>query len=204
MSLLVVSDLVVGYAGGPSCFVGNRKITDGSVVVLTGPSGSGKSTILRTLLGTLTPLRGHIQWQGQQGWVPQQTYWEYPLPTTLGEVIAGQVQPPCPDRLAHILQILRLTDRTSQPWNASSGGERQRALLARALSAHPETLLLDEPVSQVDMPTVQLFLDALRHYHQQGGTMLVSAHQPDLIDALSSISSNCHHWHCAEGTVTND
>ena len=169
-------------------------IEAGAFAAVVGPTGAGKTTLLRVLLGTLAPMAGTVRFRGRAvgadnraavGYVPQRSSVDIYFPATVEQVILmglrGRRLPPWPlaperalaaryaDRLG-IAPILRhhICD--------VSGGQQQRAFLARALIAAPDILILDEPTAGVDMKTQQEMLDLLDDLNRDGITILMTTH----------------------------
>ena len=139
------------------------------LLVLFGPSGAGKSTILKALAGLLTPDRGSIRlndrvlYDSQNGvnlppqkrrigYMPQQ-YGLFPH-LTIAENIAYGLPPASKGkRNAQVekwIEVMRLTDQADRKPGEASGGQQQRAALARAMASEPELLLMDEPFAALD------------------------------------------------------
>jgi iron(III) transport system ATP-binding protein len=144
-------------------------IAHGSLVCLLGPSGCGKTTTLRLVAGFLDPDRGVIRVGGRTVSEPRRTvpperrrmsmiFQNYALwpHMTIAENIAYGLKLRRVDRgererrVAAILAVTRLSELASRYPHELSGGQQQRAALARALVVEPETLLLDEPLSNLD------------------------------------------------------
>lgn len=144
----------------------------GDLVTISGLNGSGKSTLLRTLSGELAPLGGRFF--GPPGFdarnlgvVPQVSDLALRLPVSLREMaalgLAGLRDPFADEHLAEALRVADLdAGRARQDWMSSSGGERQRTLIARAIVRQPEVLLLDEPTSHLDEQAAGQFFKWLR------------------------------------------
>jgi len=192
MTLLTTQDLEIGYGRRPVVRAGELTVAPGCGIRVTGDNGSGKSTLLATLAGALAPVRGRCLRLAPWAWVPQVGGLAPDLPTTLGELVdlAGGATH---DALAQV----GLGDRQRQPWSRSSGGERQRALLARALASRPRLLLLDEPDSHLDPATRQLLAACLEAHRAGGGTWIAVLH-----GALSVPETAV--WRCHQGQVHHE
>jgi ABC-type Mn2+/Zn2+ transport system ATPase subunit len=139
-------------------------ISRGDLVGVLGPNGSGKSTFLKTLLGLLPPLKGRVVHPNgrppRMGYVPQSMRPDFAYPLSLEQVVLmgraahlGLVRRPsrADAKLALAqLEAVGLASLAAQPFRSLSGGQQQRALVARALTAEPELLVLDEPTSEMD------------------------------------------------------
>jgi iron complex transport system ATP-binding protein len=170
------------------------------IVCVLGPNGAGKTTLLRTLLGLLPPLAGSATLDGRElrsltrsqiaravAYVPQAS--GSPFDFTLGEVVAmgrlahlGAFSPPGrADREAAHAALARLgiADLAERPVATVSGGERQLALIARALATGAEALVLDEPTANLDFANQSRVLDELSRLRQAGIAILLCTHDPD-------------------------
>ena len=169
------------FPGGPTVAVDLRiETTPPSVTVLFGPSGSGKTTVLRALAG-LDPLTSGTIRFGNETWAdaaravhlpPQQRrigflFQDYALfphlniarniRFGLGHLLAREAE----RRVAELLRRFQLEDMARRYPHQLSGGEKQRAALARTLAPQPRLLLLDEPLSALDAPTREAMRDDL-------------------------------------------
>ena len=176
----------------------------GAFVVLLGANGSGKTTLVRALLG-LTPLQsGRVKLFGQPldrfgqweriGYVPQRHGAAAGVPATVGEVVlSGRIARVKPfrrfvaaDREAaeRALQTVGLDDLIDTPVTSLSGGQQQRVLIARALATEPDVLVLDEPVSAVDIEHQESFAVTLETLKDTGHSVLLVAHALGAMEPL--------------------
>jgi zinc transport system ATP-binding protein len=123
----------------------------GEIVTLIGPNGSGKSTTARTAVGVLKADEGSVTRVAglTVGYVPQKLAIDWTLPLTVGRMMSLTNRPSAEeiDAALEAVGVAHLKDAQVQ---TLSGGEFQRALLARALARKPDLLVLDEPVQGVD------------------------------------------------------
>lgn len=165
-----------------------------SVTALLGPNGRGKTTLLKLLLGILVPGEGKLALNGRAAFVPQlfRTAFAY---TVLDMVLMGRArqiglwsQPSLEDEAAAFAALERfgLADLASRPFDQISGGQRQLAILARAIVADAEVIVLDEPCSALDMRNQALVLEWIgRLADDHGLTVLFSTHAPQHASAMA-------------------
>jgi ABC-type Mn2+/Zn2+ transport system ATPase subunit len=192
-ALISFQDVALGYDGVSILEGLVLDVHRGDFIALVGPNGCGKSTILKGMAGILEPLRGSIRrGVGERpvrfGYVPQRETIEMVFPLTVFEVaLMGTYGRVGPGRLVThadrelvraCLADVGLTDLQRKPFPALSGGQRQRVLIARALAAEPDILLLDEPLSGIDLRAAQVIMDLIERLHRDHGltTVMVSHH----------------------------
>ncbi len=154
------------------------------VTMLFGASGSGKTTLLRCVAGLIRPDSGQIK-VGEQILFDSDARVDVPVPQRkiglLFQSLAlfphmsvaknieygldGLDRPHARQRTEDILKLFRISDVHRHKPNEISGGERQRAALARALVTDPRVLMLDEPLSALDYPTQSQIIDDLRAWN---------------------------------------
>jgi ABC-type Mn2+/Zn2+ transport system ATPase subunit len=205
-----ITGLSVGYGEGPPVLTDvNLVVREGELVALVGANGAGKSTLLKVIVGLLRPSRGTVRTLGTApaaaarriAYLPQaeELRWDYPL--VVADVVAmGRIgRPSAPagtERAA--LERVSAADLARRPIGALSGGQRQRVLLARALIADPELLLLDEPATGVDPATEEQLMALLRDIVAGGKTVLVSTHD------LAGVVAHFSRVVCLNGRIVAD
>ncbi|MEV3873524.1 metal ABC transporter ATP-binding protein [Streptomyces sp. NPDC049906] len=186
----------------------------GEVVALLGANGSGKSTAVRTVIGQVpiddgtvelfgTPRHRFRDW-ARVGYVPQRTTAASGVPATVTEVVtSGRLARTRfgllgrADRAAvrGALDRVGLTDRAKDPVDALSGGQHQRVLIARALAAEPELLIMDEPMAGVDLASQEVLATTLREQVAAGVSVLLVLHElgplEPLIDRAVVLRDGC-------------
>jgi zinc transport system ATP-binding protein len=126
-------------------------IRPGEIVTLIGPNGSGKSTTVKALLGILAHSDGEVVRRPDLtvGYLPQRLAIDWTMPLTVRRLMTLTAAHPA-DTVAVALEEVGIAHLAARPVQQLSGGEFQRALLARALIRRPALLVLDEPVQGVD------------------------------------------------------
>jgi len=186
----------IGYGARAVVNDVSLRIDRGEVVALVGPNGSGKTTIVRGVLG-LAPVVGgevrlfdvpagrfHERWR--IGYVPQRHTVVGAVPSTVQEVVASGRLPrrrwwkmaTAADRAVvhRAIDVVGLTDQTRAAVSTLSGGQQRRVLIARALAADPEVLVMDEPTAGVDGSSAEALTRTLARLVADGRTLLIVTH----------------------------
>ena len=200
----------IGYAYAPdrppALHGVSLDIAAGSLVAILGPNGGGKTTLLLVLLGLLPPREGQLTIAGQPhaaysrralsrliGLVPQHEHIPFDF-ALLDYVLLGRApylgpleMPGKDDRAVarRALDTVGLAGLQDRAVTALSGGERQLAMIARALAQAPRILLLDEPTSHLDLANRQAVQNVLRKLADQGVTIIFTTHDPHLAAAMA-------------------
>ena len=176
----------------------------GEVVALKGPSGSGKTTLL-SLLGCMArPTAGRLKIQGREvNRLPERflsrirresfgfVFQSYNLVSGVS-VLENVMLPSYPTALPHqqvrqralfLLETLEILSKAHLPVQSLSGGEQQRAAIARALINEPEFVIADEPTAHLDTDLAGQFLEIVARLKDQGKTVLMGSHDPVLFNA---------------------
>lgn len=160
-------------------------IRPGEIVTLVGPNGSGKSTTARMATGVLAPSEGIATRRPGLvvGYVPQKLAIDWTLPLTVARLLRLTARPTKTEIAAALDQvgIAHLADAEVQ---TLSGGEFQRALLARAMIRRPDLLVLDEPLQGVDFAGEAALYDLIARYRRETGCgVLLISHDLHIVMA---------------------
>ena len=194
LPILEVDAISAGYGGAPVLANASLRITPGDIVALCGPNGSGKSTLLRVMSRLLRPEQGRVLLHDQalnaisrralarkMAFMPQSP--TSPPGVTVREMIGYGRSPHTSwlramsrgdqDQIDEALRLCDLGSLEQRLVSTLSGGERQRAWLAMAVAQEPEVLLLDEPVSALDVGHQLDVLSLLDQLNERRGTTIV-------------------------------
>lgn len=144
----------------------NLSVNRGDFMAVTGPNGGGKTTLMRLMLRLLRPTSGKVIYfdgEGREtanlsiGYLPQKNMIDSKFPITVSEVVELGIPPSMHlgkaqrrETVAEKVELVGLTDYADASIGTLSGGQLQRALMARAIISNPELLVLDEPLSYLD------------------------------------------------------
>jgi iron complex transport system ATP-binding protein len=192
--------LAFGYPAKPVGRDVDLALGPGEVVCLLGPNGSGKTTLFKTLLGLLPAQGGEVSIDGRPladlpraevarrvAYVPQAHAAHFPY-TVRDMVLMGRTaylgpfaRPGPRDHAAaeRALETLGIADLAEADYTRISGGQRQLALIARALAQAAPLLVMDEPTASLDFGNQALVLREVRALAAQGYGIVLSTHDPD-------------------------
>ena len=199
---LSVSGLTHSYSGAPAVEDVAFEVPAGEIAALLGPSGCGKSTVLRAIAGLIRPTSGKIVLGASNLTVLSarsrgigmvfQNYALFPH-LTVGENIAyplacqGVPRSDRRQRVAELLDLIRLEGFGGRLPRELSGGQQQRVAVARALAARPSLLLLDEPFGALDRALrFDLQVEMLRLQKSLGITTLIVTHDQEEAQSLAT------------------
>lgn len=171
-------------------------IRPGEFTGLIGANGTGKTTLLRALVGFIKPTSGRVTLRGEPlsrqshalGYVPQKVHFDADMPVRARDLVALGIDGHrygffrrtrgAGELVEQLLEAVEATGFADRKVGALSGGEQQRVLIAHALAAGPELLLLDEPLANLDPGNAQEIVSLLHRVStSQGVAVLVSAHE---------------------------
>jgi ATP-binding cassette, subfamily F, member 3 len=164
----------------------NLTIERGQKTVLVGANGAGKSTLLKLLAGVLPLQKGErtLGYNVELGYYSQHRAEMFDLRRTVLAEASDIANPPNEQAVRSILgAFLFRGDDVFKPVSVLSGGEKSRLALAKLLLAPPNLLLMDEPTTHLDMPSIEALVGALRQYQ---GTLLFISHDAYFIRQIAT------------------
>lgn len=195
--MVEASDVVLGYdrniAVKPSSFT----VPHRAVTAIIGPNGSGKSTILNAIAGVIEPLAGTLHVFGrksggrdsQVAYVMQSLAFPEGTPITVREAVAMGLYPklgwfgrPTADdraRVTRAMERLKVTDLAHRHLNELSGGQRQRVYVAQGLTQPHDALLLDEPLTGLDILSARTIDEIIHTERERGHAVVLTTHDLD-------------------------
>lgn len=200
VTALKVHEVAFSYGDRPVLDGLSFSVPRGRILSLLGPNGCGKSTLLKIMLGLLRPRSGTVSLDGREvnsltveqrarkmAYVPQAHALSFPY-RVIDVVLLGrlahqsffEVYSPEDRKLANAaLQRVGIEHLAARSYTQISGGERQLALIARALAQGAEILIMDEPVNGLDYGNQLRLLQEIRTLSDEGYTVVKSTHFPD-------------------------
>lgn len=175
------------YGRGAWLFRGlDLEVGPGDVLAVLGPNARGKTTLLTCLVGVRAPVEGQVLRTGGTGYVPQTHQADHHF-TVREMVVMGRARrirawsaPSKADYAAVDDALVRvgMADQAGQVFADLSGGQRQLALIARALVTQPATIVLDEPTSVLDLRNQRIVLSVVADLAAQGMAVVLTTHDP--------------------------
>lgn len=190
MSIIEVKNLSKSYGRRQVLQGLSFSLSAGDHLYIVGENGSGKTTLMKTLLGLVTPDSGEVCLHGLRrteiGYLPQQTEIQSDFPAAAKEVVlsgtlGGKQGLPFYTRrdrktAENMMKKLHIEDIRNASFRELSGGQQQRVLLARALCAAKQVLLLDEPITGLDPVATAQFYEIMEQLHHDGMTIIIISH----------------------------
>ncbi|NLE99387.1 MAG: metal ABC transporter ATP-binding protein [Anaerolineales bacterium] len=191
--ILEVRDLTVRYNAHTALDGVSFVLDRGERIAVVGPNGAGKSTLFRVIAGVLPFSRGQVYVAGHCpgghiciAYVPQRSQVDLTFPVTVTDVVmmgrAGRIglfrRPSRIDRdsVHQALDVVGLLDQAGRQVSELSGGQQQRMFIARALAQEAELVLMDEPLTGLDVPAQEEVMRVLTGLQARGVTVMVATH----------------------------
>jgi len=191
--ILHIIGLDVTYNGHLALEQVSFVLQTGERVAIVGPNGAGKSTLLKAIAGVHPPARGEISVYGAGpgghiciAYVPQRSLVDWKFPVTVADVVLmgrtgklGLLRRPRKRDWDHVhasLDLVGIGGLAQRQIGELSGGQQQRMFIARALAQEAELMLMDEPLTGLDIPAQEGILQVLETLRERRVTVLLSTH----------------------------
>jgi zinc transport system ATP-binding protein len=174
-------------------------VEEGDLLGMIGPNGAGKTTLFNCMLGLIEDYDGRIEIFGkdirknskvlqQIGYVPQKKSIEQGFPATVEDVVSlGGTRKPSKEKIARAIETVGLSDFKDRRIGELSGGQQQRVFIAKALVNEPRLLILDEPVTGIDVETQNKFYSLVGKLNKENHiTIIWSSHDLEAINSIAN------------------
>ena len=202
MQVVEIERLSYAYSGNLVLNNISFSIGEGDILGIIGPNGAGKTTLFSCMLGLLDDYMGTIKIFGEDiknknskvfksiGYIPQKKTIEQNFPATVEEIvslgitIAGKISR---EKIASALETVGLLVQKDRRVGELSGGQQQRVLIAKAMVNNPMLMILDEPVTGIDLETQNKFYSLLKKLNQENKiTIIWASHDLDAVNKLAT------------------
>ena len=201
MSLVQVDELCVAYGATLAISRVSLRIEAGEIVTIVGPNGSGKTSLLRAIIGAIKPIKGQVSHARDLkiGYVPQKLHIDETLPITVSRFLNLQGGVTSID-IDHALTQAGVPELVKAQLSELSGAQFQRVLLARALIAKPNLLLLDEATQGLDQRGSASFYQQIETVRNNTGcAVLMISHELHVVMSASDRVICLDHHICGHG-----
>jgi len=195
--ILEAAHLTVRYNGRPALEDVSFRLVSGERIALVGPNGAGKSTLFKVIAGVLDPTAGEVTIAGHCpgghiciAYLPQRSQVDWTFPVTVADVVMmgrigriGLLRRPGRQDWEYVhqcLDVVGMTDLANRQIGELSGGQQQRMFIARALAQEAELMLMDEPLTGLDVPTQEDIFRIMNELRQRQVTVMVATHDLNL------------------------
>lgn len=198
MTLVEAQDIVLYRGSHRAVSASSFTIPQGKITAVIGPNGSGKTTLLRAIAGILSPSAGHIQVLGQPvkevkqdiSFVMQSVVFPTGTPITVKDVVSmgryaqrgwfGIFRSADRQAINYAMEVMNITDLKNRHLEELSGGQRQRVYVAQGIAQGHEILVLDEPMTGLDLTSMRI-IDEVIHaeVEQHGHSVILTTHDLD-------------------------
>ncbi len=202
--LVKCDDVSLGYDNDIILSGLSFSVEEGDYLCIVGENGSGKSTLVKTILGLIEPIKGKVEYIGLKrseiGYLPQKSAIQRDFPSSVMEVVLSGTLNRRHSFLGYTkdektkaqetLKRLGMEKYIKASYQELSGGQQQRVLLSRALMATEKVLLLDEPVTGLDIKAASELYALIRELNHNGIAIIMVTH--DIHPALNDSKTILH------------
>jgi zinc transport system ATP-binding protein len=205
MQVVEIDRLSYAYSGNLVLNNISFSIDEGDILGIIGPNGAGKTTLFSCMLGLLDSYTGMIKIFGEDvknnknskvfksiGYIPQKKTIEQNFPATVEEIVSlgitttvsGKISK---EKIESALETVDLLVQKDRRVGELSGGQQQRVLIAKAMVNNPRLLILDEPVTGIDLEAQNKFYSLLKKLNQENRiTIIWASHDLDAVNRLAT------------------
>jgi zinc transport system ATP-binding protein len=202
MQIVEIDKLSYAYSGNLVLDNISFTIEEGDILGIIGPNGAGKTTLFSCMLGLLDDYTGTIKILGENiekknnkvfksiGYIPQKKTIEQNFPATVEEIVSLGVTTTgktSKEKIALALETAGLFAQKDRRVGELSGGQQQRVLIAKAMVNNPKLLILDEPVTGIDLEMQNKFYSLLQRLNQENNiTIIWASHDLDAVNRFAT------------------
>ena len=198
--ILSAHELTLGYRGHAVVSNVSFDVAAGDVLAVVGHNGSGKSTLVKSILGTLPLIGGHLSWHGVRpphiAFLGQKSEFDTRFPVRLRDIVemgawsglgfVGRIDKDNRTAIQTAMERTGTAPLADMPLHTLSAGQLQRALFARTIVQDAPVILLDEPFTAIDQSTEEDLLSLIDEWSAEGRTVIMVLHD------LSAVLHHCH------------
>jgi zinc transport system ATP-binding protein len=202
MQIAEIDRLSYAYSGNLVLDNISFTIDEGDILGIIGPNGAGKTTLFSCMLGLLDDYTGTIKILGDDikkknrkvfksiGYIPQKKTIEQNFPATVEEIVSlgiTTIGKTSKEKIALALETVGLLAQKDSRVGELSGGQQQRVLIAKAMVNNPKLLILDEPVTGIDLEMQNRFYSLLKNLNQENKiTIIWASHDLDAVNRFAT------------------
>lgn len=202
MQIAEIDRLSYAYSGNLVLDNISFTIDEGDILGIIGPNGAGKTTLFSCMLGLLDDYTGTIKILGDDikkkngkvfksiGYIPQKKTIEQNFPATVEEIVSlgiTTIGKTSKEKIALALETVGLLAQKDRRVGKLSGGQQQRVLIAKAMVNNPKLLILDEPVTGIDLEMQNRFYSLLKKLNQENKiTIIWASHDLDAVNRFAT------------------
>ena len=202
MQIVEIDRLSYAYSGNLVLDNISFTIEEGDILGIIGPNGAGKTTLFSCMLGLLDDYTGTIKILGENiekknnkvfksiGYIPQKKTIEQNFPATVEEIVSLEITTTgktSKEKIALALETAGLLAQKDRRVGELSGGQQQRVLIAKAMVNSPKLLILDEPVTGIDLEMQNKFYSLLQRLNQENNiTIIWASHDLDAVNRFAT------------------
>jgi len=226
--IVALHNVWVRYNGSVTLEDVSLEVHEGEILTIVGPNGGGKSTLLRVIMGFKEPFRGTVQvfgsdprnaHRGAIGYLPQKSSFDYSMPVSVFDMVAmaryagkrwvEHLDSNDRSSIDSALEAVEIVQLRDHHFGSLSEGQKQRALIARAIAMQPRLLLLDEPSTGLDALAQDNFYQMLLRLRDNLGlTIVMVSHDigavSGIVDRLACLKSKIHFHGKPAECLTNE